>query len=155
MAKNEAGEVQQCPSPSTPYNEHCCCGSGCCWDRCVWPNPPEDCIKGVQNSQWAFNTDKIYWRAVKNFASQPGFKFFTNKCCKNNFSTSPSTIFEIWMFGFSAGLLIEIFSVLDWCHLSGPSLNPARGKSCLYFYWNFWKSMFLFRSWSNLKPVFE
>ena len=82
--KNEAGEfVLTCPSTSFGYGDVCCCGAGCCWDKCVWPNAPEDCLKGVPNSQWAFNTDKIYWRAVKNLHSQQGFTFLTNRTKKS------------------------------------------------------------------------
>ena len=78
------GEYGECPSPTYPYREHCCCAAGCCWSRCnsligtgLGPKPPEDCLKGVENSQWVFNTDKIYWQAVKNFESK-GFKFLIN-----------------------------------------------------------------------------
>ena len=79
----DEADLDSCPNPSFLYKEDgkwwisfCCCGeeAGCCWGKCTWPKPPEDCLKGVKNSQWVFNTDKIYWQAVKNYKSQ-GFKF--------------------------------------------------------------------------------
>ena len=79
--KNEAGEFEPetCPFPSYAFGDGCCCGAGCCWSKCVWPNAPEECLNEVHDSQWAFNTDKIYWRAVKNLHSQQGFTFLKNK----------------------------------------------------------------------------
>ena len=75
-------DLMLCRSPSTLYQEsgvkYCCCKVGCCWAKCpLGPKPPEDCLKGVENSQWVFNTDKIYWQAVKNFESK-GFTFLIN-----------------------------------------------------------------------------
>ena len=39
------------------------------------------------------------------------------------------------------------------CHAGVPGSNPTKVTSCLYFYWNFWKSTFLARTFS--KPVLE
>ena len=38
-----------CPEGTKLYTEtdveYCCCGDGCCWDRCKWREPPEnDCL---------------------------------------------------------------------------------------------------------------
>ena len=58
----------ECPSKSrwSNKNKQCCCGSNCCWDRCEWSKPPTNCIEGVQNSIWVFNTSLGYYQAFQN-----------------------------------------------------------------------------------------
>ena len=58
----------ECPSKSrwSNKNKQCCCGSNCCWDRCEWSKPPTNCLEGVQNSKWVFNTSLGYYQAFQN-----------------------------------------------------------------------------------------
>ena len=55
-----------CPSPTYPYNDHCCCENGCCWKDCKKKTPPQSCLNGVPNSQWVKNPKKDNWIAVRN-----------------------------------------------------------------------------------------
>ena len=66
LAPNDSSGV--CPSKSkwSNKNKQCCCGSNCCWDRCQWSQPPTNCIEGVQNSIWVFNTSLGYYQAFQN-----------------------------------------------------------------------------------------
>ena len=49
-----------CPDGSSrntvaDINDHCCCGSGnsCCWAKCTFSTPPEDCLP--PGAEWKFN----------------------------------------------------------------------------------------------------
>ena len=56
----------QCPSPSYKYTyegvDYCCCGDGCCWDKCTYTTPPIDCLENVPNSQWIYSQELGYYR---------------------------------------------------------------------------------------------
>ena len=60
----------RCPSGSHKYRKHCCCVSGCCWGKCTKEKPPPNCLEGVPNSQWVFNSDKVFYQAVRNLKNQ-------------------------------------------------------------------------------------
>ena len=56
-----------CPSPTHKYGDNCCCEGGCCWDKCPKNKASQICLQGVPNSQWIFNTEKLWYQAVRNF----------------------------------------------------------------------------------------
>ena len=75
-----------CPKNTYQYREiHCCCGdqsyedgrsseksdetSGaqCCWNKCTWEVPPENCLKEVPNSQWVYHARFGYYIAMQNW----------------------------------------------------------------------------------------
>ena len=60
----------QCPMPSYKYREegidYCCCGSGCCWNRCTRKTPPDDCLQNIPNSQWIYTEDHDYFQAFQS-----------------------------------------------------------------------------------------
>ena len=75
-----------CPKNTYQYREiHCCCGdqsyedgrsseksdetSGaqCCWNKCTWDVPPENCLKEVPNSQWVYHARFGYYIAMQNW----------------------------------------------------------------------------------------
>ena len=56
-----------CPSGSGPYSEagidYCCCGGGCCWDKCNWSDPPDSCIAQISGASWVYNSSEGYFQA--------------------------------------------------------------------------------------------
>ena len=60
----------RCPSGSHKYRKNCCCASGCCWGKCTKEKPPTNCLERVPNSQWVFNSDKVFYQAVRNLKKQ-------------------------------------------------------------------------------------
>ena len=58
-----------CPKMTKKRREIlCCCGEyWCCWNKCTWDVPPEDCLKEVPNSQWVYNYRVGYYMAVQNW----------------------------------------------------------------------------------------
>ena len=58
-----------CPKQTKKRREIlCCCGEyWCCWNKCTWDVPPEDCLKEVPNSQWVYNYRVGYYMAVQNW----------------------------------------------------------------------------------------
>ena len=56
-----------CPSPTHKYRDHCCCEGGCCWNQCPKDKANQSCLQGVPSSQWVFNTEKLWYQAVRNF----------------------------------------------------------------------------------------
>ena len=75
-----------CPKNTYQYKEiRCCCGdqsyedgrsseksdetSGaqCCWNKCTWEVPPENCLKEVPNSQWVYHAQLGYYIALQNW----------------------------------------------------------------------------------------
>ena len=62
-----------CPNPSYLWNAQCCCGANCCWDECdlfyfSWWNyslSTTDCLKGVPDSKWIFNSNLGYYQAFQ------------------------------------------------------------------------------------------
>jgi len=60
----------KCPSPTYEYThqgiDYCCCGDGCCWDKCTYDTPPDECLANVPNSSWYYDQGDGYWRAVAN-----------------------------------------------------------------------------------------
>ena len=67
-----------CPSPTDFWNNQCCCGAACCWDQCDWSLPPTDCLQGVPNSKWIFNSNLGYYQAFQSTAGMllRAHKFF-------------------------------------------------------------------------------
>ena len=59
----------QCTAPSLIYREggvdYCCCGNACCWDRCTYSTPPQECLQNVPNSQWIYSEDLGYFQAFQ------------------------------------------------------------------------------------------
>ena len=43
--------------------ERCCCGKGCCWDKCDWEEPPRNCLPPM--TQWKQNDKLGYFQAVQ------------------------------------------------------------------------------------------
>ena len=64
---NDVGFAGKCPFPSSKKDSTCCCGDDCCWDKCTLENPPDDCLVGMYNGEWLYDSKKGYYRAVKNF----------------------------------------------------------------------------------------
>ena len=60
----------QCPSPSFKYTEagvdYCCCGAGCCWEKCTYSTPPADCLQDVSDSQWIYSEDLGYFQGFQS-----------------------------------------------------------------------------------------
>ena len=57
-----------CPKNTYQYSEiHCCCGAQCCWNKCTWEVPPENCLKEVPNSQWIYHARLGYYIALQNW----------------------------------------------------------------------------------------
>ena len=58
-----------CPNPTYEFlhydNKVCCCGDGCCWDRCILKVPPKDCLKEVSTAGWKFNAKLGYYQAIR------------------------------------------------------------------------------------------
>ena len=60
-----------CPPPTYVYNwegtNFCCCGENCCWDRCLSSEKDKypDCLSGVPNTSWEYNSDKGFYEASK------------------------------------------------------------------------------------------
>jgi len=59
----------ECPSPTYEYTEslgipYCCCGNGCCLDKCTRDTPPEDCLANIPNSKWYYHQGLGAWRVV-------------------------------------------------------------------------------------------
>ena len=57
-----------CPSGVEIHNkvgaDHCCCGSdSCCWARCIFGAPPNDCLP--HGAVWKFNDNRGYFEAVQ------------------------------------------------------------------------------------------
>ena len=59
----------QCPKPSSKYGEagkdYCCCGNACCWKKCTYSKPPQECLQNVPNSQWIYSEDLGYFQAFQ------------------------------------------------------------------------------------------
>ena len=62
---------EPCPSTTFKYTyagrDYCCCGAGCCWDKCG--APPSDCLQGVPGGTWIYSVELNYFQA---FASTIG-----------------------------------------------------------------------------------
>ena len=62
-----------CPKNTYQYSEiHCCCGIQsegiqCCWNKCTWEVPPENCLEEVPNSQWVYHVRLGYYIAMQNW----------------------------------------------------------------------------------------
>ena len=53
-----------CPTPTYPYREGasretCCCGNGCCWDKCIdhIVDDYPDCLDSVSGAFWEWDND--------------------------------------------------------------------------------------------------
>ena len=55
-----------CPSPTYFWNNQCCCAGGCCWDQCDSSSPPMNCLQGVSNSTWIFNSNLGFYQAFQS-----------------------------------------------------------------------------------------
>ena len=55
-----------CPSTANSWNNQCCCGDNCCWDQCEMSSPPTNCLQGVSNSKWIFNSNLGYYQAFQS-----------------------------------------------------------------------------------------
>ena len=59
----------KCPSPTYVYNhqgkDFCCCGHGCCWDKCILSKPPPGCLQNVPNSTWIHSKHLGYFQAFQ------------------------------------------------------------------------------------------
>ena len=88
-----------CPSPSKKYNPvgshwvYCCCGNGCCWDSCNWSSPPQDCLKGVPNTQWVWNDEIERFQAVRTLSDVP--KIITKTSDETFAGTKSPVYFEV------------------------------------------------------------
>lgn len=61
------GQGDGCPAPTHPWGKStCCCGAGCCWDRCTWPIAPTDnCLVGqAAHATWKKSPDHDYFVAI-------------------------------------------------------------------------------------------
>merc|ERR1712173_132717 len=43
----------------------CCCANYCCWDKCTFSAPPDDCVANVPNAQWIYSEDLGYFQAFQ------------------------------------------------------------------------------------------
>ena len=66
------GFAGQCPSPSYQDGSKCCCGEGCCWNKCTWDNPPNGCLNGLYKAHWLFDSDKEQFFAVNYWQNSSG-----------------------------------------------------------------------------------
>ena len=48
---------------SHEFNNKCCCGSGCCWNKCSSSEPPKECLDEIAMAQWIFNESLGYYQA--------------------------------------------------------------------------------------------
>ena len=71
LKADDVGFAGKCPFPSSKKDSTCCCGDDCCWDKCTLENPPDDCLVGMYNGQWIYDSKQGYYSAVKNFAGSP------------------------------------------------------------------------------------
>ena len=59
----------KCPSPTYVYYhqgiDYCCCGHGCCWERCILSKPPAQCLQNVTNSKWIYSKELGYFQAFQ------------------------------------------------------------------------------------------
>ena len=54
-----------CPTDGGLYGNTCCCGAACCWDNCRWSSPPTNCLQGVPNSKWIWNSNRDWYQAFQ------------------------------------------------------------------------------------------
>merc|ERR1712122_416307 len=62
----DVGLEGECPKPSYKYEQGCCCGDYCCWDKCRWKDPPQECLNGIYNGKWVYDSAKDYYYAVSS-----------------------------------------------------------------------------------------
>ena len=48
---------------SHEFNNKCCCGSGCCWNKCSLSEPPKECLDEIAMAHWIFNASLGYYQA--------------------------------------------------------------------------------------------
>ena len=72
-----------CPAGTNLYKEaeveYCCCGDGCCWDRCTFQDPPKDnCLP--PGAVWQRDGNTGHFRALMGKGSSFMSAEFTLQC---------------------------------------------------------------------------
>ena len=95
IGAKDVGFNGKCPSPTSKYSDTCCCGNGCCWKRCNWENPPDDCLSGLYKGQWLFDPSKGYYYAVSYYEGSGRFTKHEKHCLDVNSNFTYSLQFWI------------------------------------------------------------